>query len=29
MVTHDAGLASKAERVLHLSDGVLHAGATP
>jgi lipoprotein-releasing system ATP-binding protein len=29
MVTHDAGLASKAERILHLSDGVLHTGATP
>src|SRR5258706_5714588 len=29
IVTHDAGLASKAERVMHLSDGVLHAGATP
>ncbi len=29
IVTHDAGLAAKAERVMHLSDGVLHAGATP
>src|SRR3989440_4233356 len=29
IVTHDPGLASKAERVMHLSDGVLHAGATP
>ncbi|MBV9191648.1 MAG: ATP-binding cassette domain-containing protein [Betaproteobacteria bacterium] len=29
IVTHDAGLAAKAERVLHLSDGVLRAGAPP
>jgi lipoprotein-releasing system ATP-binding protein len=29
IVTHDPGLASKAERVMHLSDGVLLAGATP
>ena len=29
IVTHDAGLAAKAERILHLSDGVLHAGAAP
>jgi lipoprotein-releasing system ATP-binding protein len=28
MVTHDAGLASRAGRVLHLSDGVLSGGAT-
>jgi lipoprotein-releasing system ATP-binding protein len=28
IVTHDAGLASKAERILQLSDGALRAGAT-
>ena len=29
IVTHDASLAAKAGRVMHLSDGVLHAGAPP
>src|SRR5438045_687348 len=29
IVTHDPGLAAKAERVMHLKDGVIHAGATP
>jgi len=29
IVTHDSSLAAKAERVLHLSDGALRAGATP
>jgi lipoprotein-releasing system ATP-binding protein len=29
IVTHDAGLASKAERILQLHDGALLAGATP